>query len=196
MGVMEKEAKSRLRRMQVEQAVLATIAVAGILSVAALAPGAARLFKHIDPHWLSKRDPRRRLRETVSKLKRKGLIEFQEQKGKKVLLLTKKGQQVADSVWREDFRLKKPRRWDGRWRLVIFDIRENKRGMRDKIRILLSRIGFLRLQNSVWVYPYDCEEVITLLKTDLKVGRAVLYVIADAIEFDKPIRQHFKLPLE
>lgn len=54
-------------------------------------------------------------------------------------------------------------------------------------------IGFVRLQDSVWVYPYDCEDFIALLKAELKVGKDVLYAIVDTIEFDKHIRRHFGL---
>ena len=99
------------------------------------------------------------------------------------------------SIWNDDFKIEIPRHWDGKWRLVIVEIPEKKRGVRDRIRGLVVRLGFLRLQDSVWVYPYDCEELVTLLKTDLKIGRAVLYIIADAIEFDRPLRAHFGLPL-
>ncbi|KKW32211.1 MAG: hypothetical protein UY78_C0047G0007 [Parcubacteria group bacterium GW2011_GWA1_53_13] len=175
---------------------LGSIAVAGVAGIALLAPPMLRLLKNADPEWLLKRDPGRRLRESALRLKRKGLVEFKSENGKKRLRLTPRGEKVMGSIWNETYQLQKPRRWDERWRLVIFDIPEKQRPTRDKIRHLVSRLGFLRLQDSVWVYPYDCEELVTLLKTDLKIGRAVLYIIADAIEFDKPIRQHSGLPLE
>ena len=179
-----------------ENILLGSIAVAGVAGIALLAPPTLRLLKNVDPEWLLKRDPSRRLRESALRLKRKGLVEFKNEHGKKRLRLTLRGERVVGSIWNETYQLQKPRKWDGKWRLVIFDIPEKKRPTRDKIRHLVSRLGFLRLQDSVWVYPYDCEELMTLLKTDLKIGRALLYVIADAIEFDKPIRRHFGLPLE
>ena len=58
----------------------------------------------------------------------------------------------------------------------------------------MREIGFVRLQDSVWVYPYDCEDFIALLKAELKIGRDVLYAIVDTIEHDKNLRQHFNLP--
>ena len=193
---MESESKKRVKKVRLENILLGSIAVAGVAGIALLAPPMLRLLKNADPEWLLKRDPGRRLRESALRLKRKGLVEFKSENGKKRLRLTPRGEKVMGSIWNETYQLQKPRRWDGKWRLVIFDIPEKQRPTRDKIRHLVSRLGFLRLQDSVWVYPYDCEELVTLLKTDLKIGRAVLYIIADAIEFDKPIRQHFSLPLE
>ena len=193
---MESESKKRVKKVRLENILLGSIAVAGVAGIVLLAPPMLRLLKNADPEWLLKRDPGRRLRESALRLKRKGLVEFKNENGKKRLRLTPRGEKVMGSIWNETYQLQKPRRWDGKWRLVIFDIPEKQRPTRDKIRHLVSRLGFLRLQDSVWVYPYDCEELVTLLKTDLKIGRAVLYIIADAIEFDKPIRQHFSLPLE
>lgn len=193
---MELESKKRVKRVRLENILLGSIAVAGVAGVALLAPPILRLLKNADPEWLLKRDPGRRLRESALRLKRKGLVEFKNEHGKKKLRLTPRGEKIVNSIWNETYQLQKPRKWDWKWRLVIFDIPEKKRPTRDKIRHLVSRLGFLRLQDSVWVYPYDCEELVTLIKTDLKIGRTVLYVIADAIEFDKPIRQHFSLPLE
>ncbi|KKW37252.1 MAG: Transcriptional regulator, PaaX family [Candidatus Adlerbacteria bacterium GW2011_GWB1_54_7] len=196
MGQLEQKSKKRARRGNLEKALLGALVAAGGVGVALLAPGVLQLLKHVDPDWIFKRDPRQRLREVAHRLKKKGLAEFRIEGGKKRLRLTARGERAMSSIWNESFQLKKPRRWDSKWRLVIFDIPEKRRGVRDRIRALVVRLGFLRLQDSVWVYPYDCEELVTLLKTDLKIGRAVLYVIADAIEFDKPLRQHFSLPLE
>jgi len=52
---------------------------------------------------------------------------------------------------------------------------------------------FFRLQDSVWVFPYDCEDFMALPKADLRVGRNVLYVIVEKIENDKHLNEHFGL---
>ena len=196
MGEMEKIAKKRSRRGQIENVVLSTLAASGIILVALAAPNMLKLLKNVDPNWSSKRDPRRRIRETVSKLKHKGLIEFVSVGGKKRMRLTSKGSRVAEEVQAGKIEIPKPRKWDGQWRIVIFDIPEKKRALRDRVRSLVMTLGFYRLQDSVWVHPYECEEIVTLLKADLKIGEDLLYIIGAAIEFDQPLRAHFNLPVE
>ena len=93
----------------------------------------------------------------------------------------------------KDYATKKPKRWDGKWRVLIFDIPERRKSVRDKVRLTLTAIGFKRLQNSVWVYPYDCEDLITLLKADFKIGRDLLYLIVDSIENDAILRDWFDI---
>ena len=59
--------------------------------------------------------------------------------------------------------------------------------------MLFKQAGIRRLQDSVWVYPYDCEDIITLLKTDFGVGKYLLYMIVDELENDKHLREDFGL---
>ncbi len=193
---METESRKRTKRVNIENILLGTLAVAGVAALAMAAPNALQLLKHVDPDWMSKRDPRRRLRETISRMKRKGLVEFKMHNGKNRPLLTKKGEDEARRITLGELQIKKPLRWDRKWRIVIFDIPEKRKGLREHVRRLVSNMGFFRLQDSVWVFPYDCEEIVALLKLDLKIGTELIYIIADAIEFDKPLRQHFELTAE
>ena len=196
MGRMEAESRRRTKRVNIENIVFGTLAVAGVAALAMAAPNTLQLLKHVDPDWMSKRDPRRRLRETISRMKRKGLVEFKMHNGKNRPRLTKKGEDEARRINLGKFQIKKPLRWDQKWRIVIFDIPEKRKGLREHVRRLVFSMGFFRLQDSIWVFPYDCEEVVTLLKLELKIGTELIYIIADAIEFDKPLRQHFELPLD
>ena len=72
-------------------------------------------------------------------------------------------------------------------------IPEHLRFVRDQIRATLVSVGFRRLQDSVWIYPYDCEELIILLKADLEIGKDLLYMIVDTLEADEDIIDYFGL---
>jgi len=109
------------------------------------------------------------------------------------LRLTPKGEAKLRQFELEDYDAKKPKHWDHKWRVLIFDIPEKRKGLREKVRRTLRAIGFTRLQNSVWVYPYNCEDLIALLKTDFKIGKDVLYLVVDQLEYDAPLKAHFHL---
>ena len=91
------------------------------------------------------------------------------------------------------FRLKRPRRWDGKWRVLIFDIPESNRFIRATIRQTLAAVGFICLQGSVWIYPYPCEEFVALLKADLRIGKRLLYMIVEELESDGWLKEKFNL---
>lgn len=40
--------------------------------------------------------------------------------------------------------------WDGKWRVVIWDIPEKRRMARDLLRYKLKQLGFSQLQKSIW----------------------------------------------
>jgi len=107
--------------------------------------------------------------------------------------LTKEGEKVLRKWELADYSLRRPKKWDGKWRMIIFDIPEKKRKVRKQIATLFNQAGFYRLQDSVWIYPYDCEDVIGLLKTDLGIGKDLLYIIANEIENDHRLRHEFGL---
>ena len=93
----------------------------------------------------------------------------------------------------ESRELNKKKKWDGKWRVIIFDIPENRRFDRDNIRQALVSIGFMRLQDSVWIYPFNCEDLINLLKTDTESEGDVIYMIVDMVENDEEIKKYFGL---
>jgi len=110
----------------------------------------------------------------IANAKRYGYLEIVEKDNKKSILITKKGR----------FRIWKPRivkEWDGRWRLVGFDIPEKRRKKRDSFRTALRAMGFKQMQKSLWICPYDVSEEIEKVMDMLDLEYEIDYFIADAI---------------
>lgn len=193
MGTVEAEAKIKRRKRDLRNATLITIGLAGTLAVAAVAPNMFQLLGKTGVLTQLKY----RSKGVLARLKQKGEIEFVERDGKKYVQLTDLGEKILD-LQREKLNLmnKKPRKWDRRYRLVMFDIPEKRRRIRKLLRLEMQEIGFLRIQDSVWVYPFDCEEFVALLKADMRIGKDVLYAVVEEIENDKWIRKHFNLPID
>ena len=136
---------------------------------------------------------RRRLKETIKRLKKQKLVEIIERGGERIVRITKEGRVRALRYKLDEMKIKKPKKWDGKWRIVIFDIFEKRRGSRDIFRRYLKQLGLKRIQQSVYVYPYPCFDEIEFLRQIFYVGKGVRYVVADRIEEDGDLRIHFKL---
>ncbi len=178
---LEADLKKEIRMTKVREALLASLKVGGLLTVAVLAPGVAGVVGKRLVHY-----ERAKTRSALSRLIANGLVV----KRAGGFEITGKGYAALD---RHLLSPAKPKRWDGKWRMVIFDIPERRKGARAVLRDALRRIGFLKLQNSAWVYPYDCEELVALLKTDYRLGKEVLYIVADKLERDRTLCEHFEL---
>ena len=130
----------------------------------------------------------------VKRLADDRFIEFiKNEQGVNCIRLTEKGRQTLKKYELKSLEIKKPRRWDGKYRVIIFDIKEYKRQTRDKLRSWLYHLGFVRLQNSVWVNPYECQEVVVLLKSYFQIGKEVLYLTVESIENDSWLKKVFAL---
>lgn len=191
---MEHAAKKRRRKENIQQIVLGTVAVAGILAVTMIAPN---IFQAIPRLLGDKYKFGYRARTAAGRLAQKGRVRFVDKHGKKFIEITEKGRQ-AYALERARFSAYTNinKKWDRRWRIVIFDIPEEQRGKRERVRRLMREFGFLRLQDSVWVFPHDCEELITMMKAEMRIGKDILYIIADSIENDRWIRRRYNLPQE
>ncbi|MEK7219360.1 MAG: hypothetical protein AAB687_01640 [Patescibacteria group bacterium] len=192
MGKLEKDLKIRVRRENIQKAILSTIATVGVLSVAVFAPNALQVLKSFGIKPKNKWQ-KYNINHSIRRLKDHGFICFEKTQRGNFVRLTQKGEDRLRKFELMGYKLKKPKKWDKKWRMLIFDIKEERKGTRDKIRFTLKRIGFLRLQDSVWVYPYDCEDLVTLMKADFKIGKDLLYLIVDTIEGDSKIKNYFKL---
>jgi len=169
------------RVSKIGKIILTSLCVVSFMSVALVAPNAIQIFAG------KKRLRLDSVKRAFDKLVYSGCIKVVGNRA----YLTNKGRFFLGGESLNGYG--KTKKWDNKWTIIIFDISEKKRSSRSKLRITLSNIGFIRLQNSVWVYPYNCDELIGFIKEDFKIGDEVLCLSVDKIENDLPIRKHFKL---
>lgn len=194
MGVVEKKARN-VRRLRAFQKALLAAAVGGVMVAIGAVPDINKILKHLRNR---KNDARFRYQANTAlrRLATQGLVTFEERGGKRYARATEAGKRMLELESLREESTQKPKRWDGRWRVVLFDIPERRRGIRNRLRLFMQEYGFVRLQDSVWIYPYDCEDLIALAKANLHIGIDALYMIVEQLERDKYLREHFSLPPE
>ncbi len=129
----------------------------------------------------------------IHNLKKKKLVTFKNRNGEVVASLTRKGKNLAEEYVFAPQMPNRPKVWDRKWHIVIFDIPQKKHVSRNLLRHHLKRLGFIQVQASVWAYPFPCEEIVTLIKSHFELGNEVLYLRVDSLENDNLLRKKFKL---
>jgi len=182
----------KTRRGEIARNILAVVGVTGIVIGGALCPGLLRLLRP----YVHKRYSYQACRYAIKAMDAKGWMAVEKRVDGVHLYLTKRGQMELRAYELGEKKLKRSGKWDGKWHILIFDIAEKRRRARDVVRNTLKTLGFHRLQQSVWVYPYDCREVLNLLQVKHRVSREALYLRADHLDNDRWLRRHFGLKIE
>ncbi len=183
------------QRVDYKRVILGAVGLTGLLAVALIAPNIIQVLPKFGLMGRGKHDRKYYLNKAVAGLEKKGLVKLvKNQSGVVCVRLTKIGaEELRHYELKEKVLNQKKELWDGKYRLVVFDIKEWKRHTRDEIRGWLEELGLVKLQNSVWVYPYDCAEMVALLKAKFRLGKEVLHIVAESIENDGWLKQRFKL---
>ena len=108
------------------------------------------------------------------------------------VIITEKGKLRALNLQLENIK-NQTKEWDGKWRMVAFDIPEPYRRGRNALRQKLKNIGFKELQKSVFVTHFDCLKEIRLLVDFFDLGKFVRFGVLESINNDYYLRKIFKL---
>jgi DNA-binding transcriptional regulator PaaX len=179
-------------RSEIVKDILKYLLVSGMIYVAASSPYfTIRLLKEIK-NW--RKYPQKRLSSAFYVLRKQGCIKIENKGGQIYISLTERGKKKAGWLQIDALKIKKPKKWDGKWRLVIFDISQLKKFFREAFRGKLKELGFYPLQKSVWVIPFDCRAEIELLKDFFDLGnKEVRLIIANDIGESEQLKKIFKL---
>lgn len=176
---------------EIGKKILLALVAGVVITTLIAAPGLALAAK---PFINQKKYDRRRFRETLKRMTKQRVIEMKEnEKGETVVKITKKGEKRVLKYKIDDLTIQRPKKWDGLWRVVIFDIPNKKRLARDVLRDKLKNLGFYKIQKSVFVHPYECEKEIEFIKAIFNIQRHVLLIRAKDIDTEDFLRYHFGL---
>lgn len=119
------------------------------------------------------------------RLKEKGCLEKISRGGKTCYRITEKGRNKIEKI------IFDRETWDGKWRVVLFDIPETKKKLRDNLRTTLKAAGFKQLQKSVWVSPFDTLKDVEIMVDNYNLHENLWYFWAKSFKNDEGIIEMF-----
>lgn len=151
-----------------------------------------KILEDIPKEW--KEIERNKLARIVKEFYNNRIVDYKENKdGTVEIVLTKDGKQKALKYQIDEIEIKKPIKWDGKWRMVIFDIPEKKRKAREAMRSKLRELGFRELQKSVFIFPYECEDEIDFIVEVFEIRQHVRFVKVDSFTNEEGFKIKFRL---
>ncbi len=186
-------------KKEITKLILKGLLITGGIAIASTSPYfitkiIPALIKHARYQKKRKEFEKQRFYGAFYKLKKKGFINIKHHGRQIYISLTPEGKKWAGKYQLDDLKIKKPWRWDKKWWILIFDIKEKQKIKQEALRGKLKELGLYQIQKSVWAYPYDCQKEINLLRSFFGLTQDEMMVIKSAeIENNQKIKFFFKL---
>ncbi|MBI2443513.1 MAG: hypothetical protein HYV40_06460 [Candidatus Levybacteria bacterium] len=178
--------------------VLLLLATGTVLVASLLMPNAAMLLKPLLEE--KKRQDQKewakynqwRLKQVLRRMHKQKLVEIVEEGGLPIVKIAEKGRKKILRYKLEDMQLDQ-KRWDGKWRIVIYDIYSRKQQERKFFHLMLKQLRFYQLQRSVYLTPYPCRDEIEYIRQLSGLGSEVHVLTVDGLEDEQAYRSFFGL---
>lgn len=194
----------KIRYSKITIDILLTLAAAGAIAIAATSPYfLINIARAIIKYKKYNKNNNYNIKEynlwkSLTGLNKNKIIILKNNKDEFTIKLTEKGKKVVKKILFDNMKIEKQKKWDKKWRIVIFDIPEKKRGkhQRNLMRLKLQTIGFYQLQKSVWVHLYPCEKEVQLICEVYEINPYVNIITAEKIYNDDLLTKYFKLQIQ
>jgi len=123
----------------------------------------------------------RAARSTLSRMKQKGWLRASKNGRRSAYQLSPKGKLLLEQGERRLFGLR-PKRWNGRWHLVIYSLPEALRAARSQLRTGLSWLGYGMLSPGTMVAAYPMAAEVQSLLHELEVESYVHFFTGSQLE--------------
>ena len=181
------------RQKEIVKMVGAGVAAGAVVTIAVIFPNILKAIFEISEQIDDIREvaAKYRLKTTVNHMVKKGILSLSDEEIK----LTKKGREILKLLSLDEIIIDKPLKWDRIWHLASYDIPEDKKQKRESFRLQLDRLGFCKIQDSLWVYPYECKEEIAIIAQTLGVERYIIYLNTDHLPQEERLLKRFSFQI-
>lgn len=181
-----------MKKKTIVKIILATIGFAGIMTIAAIAPNSLQMLELF--RLGKKKYKPRSAYHALKRMQKQRLIEIKKEVDDKIILtITEKGKKKLLEYNIDDMEIKKPEKWDKKWRIVSFDIPEKRKGAREALREKLKDFDFYPLQKSLFVFPFPCQDEIDFIAKIFQIQNYITYFEAPKISNEYKLRKYFDL---
>jgi hypothetical protein len=119
MGIKKYKYYFKKPKSEIVKDIFCWLAIGGVIAIAASSPYFIRNL--LSNYKKLRKYPKKKVKDTFYNLKKQGLIEIKKRNHQIYITLTEEGKRKAGIFQLNDLKIKKPKKWDGKWRLVIFE---------------------------------------------------------------------------
>ncbi|MBI2051515.1 CRISPR-associated endonuclease Cas2 [Candidatus Roizmanbacteria bacterium] len=194
-----KQADKKIRSWELRDAVLAAIGISlvlgGSIMISPNFPILVGIIIRVIEEVKGIKFPKTKINRVLKNLEKQEILSITREDDKVYVRIKNKydGRVLKYSIKKLLDLKREKKKWTGKWYLVTFDVPEDQKNKREYLRGFLKEIGFYPYQKSVYIFPYECEEEVELVKKVVEGNKYINYIIAEKIEREVEIRRFFKV---
>lgn len=168
----------------------------GVLLISVFSPlGGAQLIKAgVKSYLIKRRFIKEKFIRDLKNLQIRNLINYRElDSGEIEIVITSEGKEKILRYQIDEIKLKPLKHWDGKWRLIMFDIPHNHKTARDALRKKLLDLKFYPLQKSIFITPYPCEDEIDFIASIFDIRKYILIFYVVFFEGEEKLKRQFNI---
>lgn len=182
----------RLKLGVIQRCVLEFLEEMADVSVALLISGMNSKAAYRNLREFESKRLEKQIKRSLKLLENENLVEVRVKSGEPYIRLSRRKEYLRKYKF-DTLKLQRATLWDGMWRVAIFDIPERYGRARRALSYKLQQIGALRLQDSVFIYPFPWREELEFVAELFLVGPYVRFLEVASIDGSEKLRKYFHL---
>lgn len=180
----------RKPKSEITKDILKALSIGAAIGIAATSPYFVVNFMRA--LRMKKKYSKKKVYDIFSYLRKMDYVQLEQQNHEVRVMLTSEGKKLVGAMQIDDLKVKHPKKWDGKWRVLSFDISEKKKIRRNAVRTKLAELGFKKLHKSVWIHAFDCQAEIEMIRDFFGLtGGELCLIVAEKIDDEKRFKRLF-----
>ena len=184
-----KSIRNNYSKGELAKEILKGLAVGGLIVASFALPNLPQVFNFFG---INNARDRKRIKRTVQTLEKQKLIDFYEKGDDQIMEITEKGEKRILKYKIDEIKIARPKKWDGYWRVIIFDIPERYKRARSALTRKLKETEIYPLQKSVFVCPFECRNEIDFIGEFFNVRKFIYYFTTKDLD-DNYLKKYYNL---
>lgn len=181
----------KVNKIAIAKCILGILGIAGIVTIAALTPNSLQMLNLFGVG--KKQYKSRSIYKTLKRMETQRFIDIKEKDDQVIITITNKGRKRLLKYNIDDMQIKKPKKWDKKWRLVSFDVPEKQKKAREALRNKLKDLEFFPLQKSLFVSPFPCKNEVDFISEIFQIQKYIIFTETSKINNEYKIKEYFDL---
>jgi DNA-binding transcriptional regulator PaaX len=174
-----RDKNSREKNIEITKEVLKCLMASGFVVMSFALPNLPQIFS-----FFGYKTPKERykIKRAIRELEKNNFVKIYKKGEDDIVEITEKGKKKVLKYKLDELKISRPKKWDKKWRLILYDIPEKHKKGRNALKIKLGDMEFYPIQKSVFLCPFDCKNEVDFVSEFFDVRKFIYYFVVEKLD--------------